>query len=248
MPAGDPVWTVNSVDSIGAVPEADWDCCAGTTNPFLSHAFLASLEESGSVAPEEGWAPCHLLVRDGDDSVVGCAPFYLKGHSQGEYVFDHGWANAFERAGGTYYPKLLSAVPFTPVTGPRLLVRAGCDRRVIRKQLAGGMHWLAESFGVSSFHVNFPTESEWHELGSEGLLLREGQQFHWRNAGYSSFDDFLSTLSSRKRKNIRKERRSVVEAGVNLHRLTGDELQPEHWRASTGSIETRPGGNGDGIT
>ncbi len=234
MPDVDTAWTVQAVESIGSVPSDAWDRCAGSGNPFLSHAFLAALEESGSVAPEEGWSPCHLVARNADGKVAGCAPFYLKGHSQGEYVFDHGWADAFERAGGRYYPKLLSAVPFTPVTGPRLLVRPGEDVRRIRTQLVGGMYRLAERFGVSSFHINFPTEAEWRDLGSLGLLLREGQQFHWTNPGYKSFDSFLAALSSRKRKNIRKERRAVTDAGVTLHRLTGAKLRPEHWHAFYG--------------
>ncbi|MDE2792247.1 MAG: GNAT family N-acetyltransferase [Paracoccaceae bacterium] len=227
----DSALSIRILNSIRDIPTDDWDACAGTACPFVSHGFLTALEDSGSVAPAEGWMPCHVMAVESIDRVVGCVPLYLKSHSQGEYVFDHGWADAFERAGGRYYPKLVSAVPFTPVTGPRLLVRPGENRDRVRALLIAGMLQAAEHFGVSSLHVNFPHEDEWRTLGSYGFLQRLGHQFHWHNRGYETFDDFLAALSSRKRKTIRKERRSITEAGISMHRFTGDALTPEHWEA-----------------
>lgn len=231
MPEGERAVTVEVLDAIGAVPAAEWDACAGDDNPFVGHAFLSALEDSGSVGRDSGWLPRHMALKDGDGRLIGAVPLYLKGHSFGEYVFDHAWADAYERAGGQYYPKLLSAVPFTPVTGPRLLVRPGADRADTQATLTAAMLRLAEKLGVSSLHVNFPLEDEWQSLGEHGLMQRMGQQYHWENRGYGSFDDFLAALSSRKRKAIRKERREVVEAGVRLHALTGDALRAEHWDA-----------------
>ncbi|MFB3136170.1 MAG: GNAT family N-acetyltransferase [Rhodospirillales bacterium] len=237
MPDGREPATVKVLGSLGEVPAAQWDACAGTDDPFLSHAFLSALEESGSASARSGWLPRHLVVEDRDGTVIAAAPFYLKSHSYGEYVFDWSWADAYERAGGRYYPKLQSAVPFTPVTGRRLLVRPGADAETeseLADALIAAMVTLGERLGVSSVHVNFPTEAEWRRLGDHGLLLRTGQQYHWQNRGYESFDDFLGSLSSRKRKVIRRERRAVADQGIVLSTLTGDAITERHWDAFYG--------------
>ena len=237
-----PLFSARVLGGIGEVAAAAWDACAGGDNPFVSHAFLSALEESGSAAPETGWAPRHLVVEDASGAIVGCAPAYLKSHSYGEYVFDHAWAAACERAGGSYYPKLQVAVPFTPVTGPRLMVRArlgeasggaraGADRETIRRALITGCVALARSAGVSSLHVTFPTEAEWRGLGAAGFLLRTDRQFHWSNQGYGTFDDFLAQLASRKRKAVRRERRAAQDAGLTIETLTGAAITPAHWDA-----------------
>ena len=232
MDDGDrPPVTARVLAGIGEAPAAAWDACAGGGNPFVSHAFLAALEDSGSAAPEVGWAPHHLVVEDAGGVMVGAAPAYLKSHSYGEYVFDHAWADAFERAGGSYYPKLQVAVPFTPVTGPRLMVRAGSDPATVRRALIAGCVALARSAGVSSLHVTFPTEAEWRALGAAGFLLRTDRQFHWSNEGYGSFDDFLAQLASRKRKAVRRERRAARDAGLTIETLTGAAITPAHWDA-----------------
>src|SRR5690606_10856489 len=210
---GDPI-TVKVVPRIADLPAAEWDDCAGDDNPFVSHAFLLALEESGSVGARAGWLPQHLALEGPGGRLLGAVPFYLKSHSYGEYIFDHGWAHAYERAGGRYYPKLLSAVPFTPVTGPRLLTRPEPERERVEPLLTAAMIELAGQLGASSVHVNFLPEAQWRRLGEAGFLLRTGQQYHWHNRGYGSFDDFLAALSSRKRKAIRKERRQVAEAGI----------------------------------
>ncbi|MCH7692406.1 MAG: N-acetyltransferase [Proteobacteria bacterium] len=237
MPDGREPATVKVLGSLGEVPAAQWDACAGADDPFLSHAFLSALEESGSASARSGWLPRHLVVEDGAGTVIAAAPLYLKSHSYGEYVFDWSWADAYERAGGRYYPKLQSAVPFTPVTGRRLLVRPGADAETeseLKDALIAAMVTLGERLGVSSVHVNFPTEAEWRRLGDHGLLLRTGQQYHWRNRGYESFDDFLASLSSRKRKAIRRERRAVADQGIVLSTLTGDAIAERHWDAFYG--------------
>jgi len=239
MPDGQDAITIKLVNSIGAIPAADWDDCAGigadgVGNPFLMHAFLAALEDSGSATAETGWAPHHLAATDAAGRMIGGAPMYLKGHSYGEYVFDWGWAEAYERAGGKYYPKLQVAVPFTPATGPRLLIRPGlpADRaETVRSALIGAMERVAGGNRLSSVHVTFPTEIEARALGQAGWLRRAGQQFHWENRGYGRFDDFLDALASRKRKTIRKERREVAESGVTVRPLTGGEIEPRHWDA-----------------
>ena len=234
MPDGREPTTVNVLDSISEVAAAEWDACAGADHPFCSHGFLSALEDSGSAAAEQGWLPRHLAIRDEAGGLLAAAPLYLKSHSYGEYVFDWGWAEAYERAGGSYYPKLQSGVPFTPVTGPRLLVRGDLEA-ALRDQLAdalsAGMVRLAERLGVSSLHVTFPTKAEWLRLGERGLLLRTGQQFHWQNRGYGGFDDFLADLTSRKRKAIRKERASVAGHGLHIRALTGADITEGHWDA-----------------
>lgn len=225
-------FTVSAHDSIHAIAAGDWDACAGSANPFVAHAFFSALEDSRSAAPESGWLPQHLAVRDGDGRLLACAPLYLKSHSYGEYVFDWGWARAYEQAGGRYYPKLQCAVPFTPVTGPRLMVRPDTpDAEGLRRLLTGAMVELARRHGASSVHITFPTEPEFRQLGEEGLLPRIGHQYHWENHGYGSFDDFLAELSSRKRKTIRKEREKANDQGVVFHALTGEAITPRHWRA-----------------
>jgi len=230
MPDGREPIAVTVVGAVAEVEASAWDACAGTDNPFVTHAFLRALEDSGSAAPETGWQPQHLVVKDADGVMAGAAPLYLKNHSYGEYVFDWGWADAFHRAGGHYYPKLQSAVPFTPVTGPRLLVRDGAPKDTAAI-LAQAMVQLARQHGVSSVHVTFPTEAEWKRLGRMGFLLRTGQQFHWHNRGYNSFDDFLADLVSRKRKAILKERRAMDGHDVTLRTLTGNDITESHWDA-----------------
>jgi predicted N-acyltransferase len=227
----DGIPSVRIVDDITTLSPEDWDACAGEENPFLSHAFLSALEESRSVTARTGWLPQHVVYDDADGRPIGVVPLYLKGHSYGEYVFDWGWADAFERAGGTYYPKLLSAVPFTPVTGPRMLIRPGHDATHVAEILAGGMIGLTRENRISSLHVNFPTEAQWDLFGEMGFLKRRALQYHWRNDGYESFDDFLGALSSRKRKSIRKERREAAEHGVEIRMLTGDAIESRHWDA-----------------
>ncbi|MEQ9488046.1 MAG: GNAT family N-acetyltransferase [Alphaproteobacteria bacterium] len=229
MPDGREELQVETCQRLTDIPAAEWDACAGGDNPFLTHRFLTALEESASVCREEGWLPQHLLLRDSQGLLLGAMPLYLKGHSQGEYIFDYGWANAYERAGGRYYPKLLSAVPFTPVTGPRLLVRESLDPVALQSALLSGLVQLTDRLQVSSAHVNFPPASEVSIYEDRGFLIRNGHQYHWENRGYRDFDDFLDTLTSRKRKSIRKERRKVAESGIRIERLTGDALTPEHW-------------------
>ncbi|HVM77445.1 MAG TPA: GNAT family N-acetyltransferase [Stellaceae bacterium] len=230
MPDGGDPARVRVVERLAEVPAAEWDACAGGDNPFLSHAFLEALEASGSATAETGWLPQHLLVEDAEGHLIGAVPLYLKSHSYGEYVFDHGWAQAYERAGGSYYPKLQSAVPFTPVTGPRLLVRAGAPSAV-EETLIAALPEIARAHKVSSLHVTFPPRAQWERLGEAGFLQRTGQQFHWENRGYGSFEDFLEALNSRKRKQIRRERRDALAGGLEIETLTGAALEPRHWDA-----------------
>ena len=229
MPDGREPIAVSIADRIDLIPADQWNACAGGDNPFVSHAFLAALEESGSASRETGWAPQHLTIKDEDGQLSGAVPMYLKNHSQGEYVFDWGWADAYERAGGRYYPKLQAAVPFSPVTGPRLLARPGPDQSMIRAALAAGLVEVATRFGVSSLHVTFANEEDAQWLEASDFLIRHGHQFHWRNQGYRDFDDFLASLSSRKRKNIRKERSRVAQSGIRVEMLTGDDIRAHHW-------------------
>jgi len=220
-----------AIDEIG---RDAWDACNAAAdyadNPFTAYDFLQSLEESGCVSPRTGWAPHHLSVRDAAGEIAGVMPLYLKSHSQGEYVFDHAWANAYQQAGGDYYPKLQAAVPFSPVTGPRLLVRDGAPRAEAQAILLAGARTLCGRLGASSLHVTFPLESEWRAMGEQGLLLRQDQQYHWENAGYSTFEDFLAALSSSRRKTIRRERRDA-QAELEIIAVSGAELTEEHWDA-----------------
>ena len=229
MDGGDRL-TIEIVDRIAAVTAADWDSCAGSANPFVTHAFLAALEESGSVGGRTGWLPYHLVARDAAGAVVGAVPMYLKGHSYGEYVFDHGWAQAYTRAGGRYYPKLQVSVPFTPVPGPRLLVRPDAAPAV-RLALIDGLGEVARRRKVSSLHVTFCTDAEKDAFAEAGWLIREGYQFHWHNANYASFDDFLATLSHGRRKAIKRERREVAAQGITMEIATGAALTTAHWDA-----------------
>jgi len=219
---------------IAEIGREAWDACAGNPayagNPFIRFDFLDGLEQADCAVERTGWGPQHLAVEDAEGRVAAVMPLYLKSHSQGEYIFDHAWADAYERAGGRYYPKLLSAAPFTPATGARLLVRPDVEVAQARAMLLGGALAVCREFGASSLHVNFPTEDEWRWMGEEGLARREGQQYHWRNRGYAGFDDFLGALSSGRRKTIRRERREA-QAGLEIHRLTGADLTEEHWDA-----------------
>jgi hypothetical protein len=206
-----------------------WNACANPEgsadpHPFTRYEFFAACEESGSATIETGWQPCHLTIEDGD-TVRGLMPLYAKTHSQGEYVFDHGWAEAFARAGGEYYPKLQASVPFTPVTGRRLLA----SREETRNALLAASATAVTELNTSSLHITFLTEPEWKAAGALGYLLRTDQQFHWENRGYKSFDEFLGELSSSKRKNLRKERAAVFAAGVEFDWLSGAEITEAHW-------------------
>ncbi|WP_137126242.1 GNAT family N-acetyltransferase [Roseomonas sp. HF4] len=229
MPDGPAPLSLTLHRAIGEIPASDWDACAGAENPFVSHAFLSAIEDSGSATPDRGWLPQHAALRDEAGLLVACAPCYAKSHSQGEYVFDHGWADALERAGGHYYPKLQVAVPFSPVPGPRLLLRPGTG--VPPAALAEGLRQGCLAVGASSVHVTFCTEAEWTTLGEAGWLQRLGTQFHWANPGYGCFDDFLGALASRKRKALRRERRDVRDCGLTLRCLRGAEITPRHWDA-----------------
>jgi predicted N-acyltransferase len=220
--------TVKVVSALSDIPAAAWDACAGRDNPFVSHAFLEALEASGSATAESGWLPQHLALEDERGTLLGAVPLYLKSHSYGEYIFDWGWASAYERAGGRYYPKLQCAVPFTPVTGPRLLLRPDAPEAAA-DTLVAAMVELARRHKVSSLHVTFPTEPEWQRLGDAGFLQRIGQQFHWQNEGYGSFDEFLEALNSRKRKQIRRERRDALQGGIEIEMLTGTDIKSTHW-------------------
>jgi len=226
--------SLEAVSSIGQISAEEWDSCANPAgqpyNPFVSHAFFSALENSGSAVARTGWAARHLIARE-NGAIAGLVPCYLKNHSQGEYVFDRGWADAYERAGGRYYPKLQASVPFTPATGARLLVRPDLDRERIRSTLAAGLIGLCQATEASSVHVTFAREDEWKFLGAQGFLLRNDQQFHWHNQAYGSFEDFLGSLNSRHRKAIRRERREALSNGISVHHLTGKEITEEAWDA-----------------
>ena len=227
---------INVLGGLDEIAAADWDACAcpeamdaRPIDPFTTHRFLRALEVSGSVGPGTGWAPRHIVANMGD-TVIAVAPLYAKGNSQGEYIFDHNWGHAFERAGGRYYPKLQIAVPFTPATGRRLLTRPGFEE-VGQSALIQGAVQLAAENQLSSIHITFCTEAEAQVGAQLGLLHRVSDQFHWVNQGYEDFDAFLGNLSSRKRKNIRKERAQANGFGGVIHEFTGAQIQPEHWDA-----------------
>jgi len=251
--------TLEAVPSIGDIAPQDWDACANpggacnggdplaspaltadfatlsrpTYNPFVSHAFFSAAENSGSATPRTGWGARHLVAKV-DGRIAGVVPCYLKSHSQGEYVFDRSWADAYERAGGRYYPKLQVSVPFTPATGPRLLIRDGFDRERIASALASGLTALCGVSKASSVHVTFAREAEWQLLAQHGFLQRTDQQFHWHNQGFASFEDFLATLNSRHRKSIKRERRDALAAGTTIHWLTGSDITEDAWDAFFG--------------
>jgi uncharacterized protein len=234
------------ISVVGAIAEIDaaaWDACANPMpavhtqhqetgyNPFISYSFLSCVEESASVGGRTGWQPQHVLARTSDGELVAAAPCYLKSHSRGEYVFDRGWAEAYERAGGSYYPKLQIAVPFTPATGPRLLLRPGPNSDAVGRAMASGLIEICKLSGASGVHVTFATEPEFRLLGELGYLQRTDQQFHWENAGFASFDEFLAALTARKRKTIRRERHDALVNGITVHWLTGSDLTEDIWDA-----------------
>ena len=229
MPDGAPPLTLTLHKHIAEIPAADWNACAGGANPFVSHGFLSAVEDSGSANARTGWLPQHAVLRDDSGRVVAAAPMYAKSHSYGEYVFDHGWAHAFERAGGKYYPKLQVASPFSPVPGPRLLTRP--DSGIEPDLLAQALAQACQQLGMSSVHATFCTEAEWAALGAAGWLQRIGVQFHWSNDNYASFDDFLGALSSRKRKVLRRERRDANNCGLEYVALRGPEISKRDWAA-----------------
>ncbi|EPX77418.1 GNAT family N-acetyltransferase [Litoreibacter arenae] len=227
---------ISVIPSLGGIDPADWDACAcpeaangRPIDPFTTHRFLLALERSGSVGAGTGWQPQYLLARQ-TGTLIGTAPLYAKTHSQGEYIFDHNWAHAYERAGGQYYPKLQMAVPHTPATGRRLLVKPGFEV-VGQSALVQGAVQLAAQNHLSSLHITFCTDAEANAGAQMGLMPRISQQFHWESQGYKTFDDFLASLSARKRKNIRRERAQAQAFGGTIHALTGDQIQPEHWDA-----------------
>lgn len=241
------------VPAIAEIGAADWDACANPQmpptaqavseqagdskansaefpyNPFISYDFLHSLEESGSAVARAGWQPQHLVAERPGGGALGVLPCYLKSHSRGEYVFDRGWAEAYERAGGQYYPKLQVSVPFTPATGRRLLLRPGPEAEQVRAGLTAGLMELCRRHEASSVHVTFMPESECEFLNQHGFLHRMDQQFHWENAAYATFDAFLEALSARKRKTIRRERRDALAPGITVDWLTGKDLTEEVW-------------------
>ncbi len=234
MPDGREHITVKAISSLAEVSAQAWDACAGTDNPFVRHAFLSALEDSGSATAETGWMAQHMVIEDGVGGLLAAVPMYLKNHSYGEYVFDWGWADAYERAGGHYYPKLQCSVPFTPATGPRLLISPDSGDALdidLQRTLCAAMVQLADKLEVSSLHVTFPEQPEWETMGEMGFLQRVGQQFHWQNQGYRTFDDFLGALASRKRKQLRKERQKVADTGLTYQALRGAEITEAHWHA-----------------
>lgn len=222
---------ISSVSTLAGIDPAEWNAVANPPgvpyDPFLTWEFLEAMESSGAATPRTGWRGAHILVRDGNGRLRAAMPMWFKYHSRGEFVFDQSWAEAWERAGGEYYPKLLCAVPFTPVTGRRLLVGPGPDANAYHAALLDGALQLAEQTGVSSMHINFIDEAEAPFLEAAGLLIRTDQQFHWHNDGYRSFDDFLATLSSEKRKNLRKER-AKAQAGLTFQHVRGSEITEDH--------------------
>lgn len=224
-----------TVAKIDAIPAAGWDACAmpeaATANPFVSHAFLAALEAAGTVGGRTGWHAQHIVIEDSAGVIVAVAPCYLKGHSQGEYVFDYAWADAYQRAGGRYYPKLLVAVPFTPVPGPRLLVLPGTEHDAREAALADALVEFTTQLGVSSLHLTYLDEAAASRLTSRQFLTRTGQQFHWANRGFATFDDFLATFASRKRKGVRKEREQALAGGIEIEHITGRAITEAHWDA-----------------
>ena len=243
--SGGETFAIRVLEGIEAVPEAVWDRLAAvelsaegssgevttSDNPFVRHAFLKSLEDSGSVSARAGWLPQHLVLETAGGEPVAAAPAYLKSHSQGEYVFDHGWADAFQRAGGQYYPKLQMSAPFTPATGPRLLVGGGPGAETRRAALCEGVKAYVAQTGVSSAHATFLAADDLAAMEASDFLHRTDQQFHFRNRGYTTYEDFLETLASRKRKGLRKERREALANGISIEWLSGAEITEEAWTA-----------------
>jgi len=229
-------FTIRTVNDISDFSAEQWDACANPGDdipydPFVSHAFLNALEKSESAVPSTGWAPYHVVMEDATGRLVGAMPLYAKGHSRGEYVFDYAWAEAFHRAGGDYYPKLLSAIPFTPCTGRRVLVPSGDLQAEVEANLVQAAVEICNRVGASSLHLNFLPENQWSRFADLGFLRRTDQQFHWESQGYASFDEFLSSLSSKKRKNLRRERRLALENEIEIEWVTGRDLTEAHWDA-----------------
>lgn len=220
--------TVEFLHSLEDIPAAQWDALAGTDYPFLRHHFLWGLERNGCTTADTGWQPCHALLRSGDD-YVALLPLYLKSHSYGEYVFDWSWADAWQRAGLNYYPKLVSAVPFTPATGPRLCVATGYDPHTAWTAILSGIRQFSQRQSISSLHLLFPEQSVAEHLTALGMHQRCATQFHWFNEGFSSFDEFLATFSSRKRKSLKRERQRVAQQGITLKTLQGHEIGEREW-------------------
>lgn len=234
-PQNEQSFVLRVVENISEFTADEWNGLVGASrqdinyNPFITRNFLSALEKSGSVSQKAGWLPRHLRLEDDRGRLIGAVPNYLKGHSQGEYVFDHGWADAFERAGGRYYPKFQAAVPFTPATGPRLLNHVAYESEAVRLALAGGLRELADQTGVSSAHVTFALPDEISSLEQAGFLHRTDQQFHFKNNSFKSYDDFLNELVSRKRKALKKERREALSNGIEIDWLTGNDLTEAVW-------------------
>ncbi len=226
---------IRIIESVAEVPDDVWNACANPPsrafNPFVSHEFLGALEASGSAVLETGWLAQHVVLEDSAGTVLGILPCYLKNHSRGEYVFDYGWAEAYERVGGRYYPKLQISVPFTPAPGPRFLIPEAEDSRERRALLARGAVGICRRLNASSVHITFLPKDDWSSLGGGAWLKRTDTQFHWNNPGYQDFDDFLSDLSSRKRKKIRSERQIARAAGLEIRRLSGRDIQEADWDA-----------------
>lgn len=225
-----PDWSINLHDGMQSFTPTEWDTCAGADNPFVSHAFLSALEESQSVSARTGWLAQHVSLHAPDGTLAAVCPAYLKGHSWGEYVFDQGWARAFETAGGNYYPKLQIAVPFTPAPGPRLLVHPNAPPETATV-LADALRQICGQLQLSSAHVTFCTTQNSTTLSQRGWLPRLGMQYHWHNNGYQTFDDFLAALSSRKRKVLKRERRDANAAGLTFETLRGADITPADWDA-----------------
>ena len=225
----EPSLTAQIAQGVTSVPAERWDACAGNADPFVSHAFLSALEASGSVGPGTGWQSLPILTGP-EQAPTAVIPCYAKSHSQGEYVFDHGWADAWQRAGGAYYPKLQVAVPFTPVPGARILVDPAADRASATRGAIRAIEAVTDQSGLSSAHATFVAPDQIGAFEAAGWLIRQGTQFHWRNDGYASFDDFLNALASRKRKAIRKERAAACD-GLTIRHLSGAEITEAHWDA-----------------
>ena len=217
------------IDAINAVSASDWNNLQGTDYPFLRHEFLDALESTACVGPGTGWHPCHAVLYDEQNKLIGALPLYQKTNSWGEFVFDFAWADAYRQAGLRYYPKLVSAVPYTPATSPRLLLAPGCDEPAAFTQLVAAARQLATRLDLSSLHLLFPTEQEADQLAGEGLLIRKDCQFHWQNRNYETFGDFLGELTSMKRKKLRRERRRIAESGITFRVLHGADLDEESW-------------------
>jgi predicted N-acyltransferase len=246
MSAGAVAIRLKTVLSLADIPAADWDRCSqwagpqdgndpestsqvDAANPFISHAYLSALEDSGSVGARTGWTSAHLVAEGADGRILGVAPTYLKSHSQGEYVFDHAWADALQRAGGRYYPKLQTTSPFTPATGRRLLAAPGADALAVEKLLSDGLLALRDDMNASSAHITFLPEAEWLRLEPAHWLRRIDVQYHWFNRGYAHYDDFLARLASRKRKALKRERRDALGTGISIDRLSGSDLTEAVW-------------------